>query len=88
MTCYLSLKLVRLHKIDWQTLVPVSKHASKVNGTSARLQKGDKIPLWDLLFGLMLPSGNDAATALAEFFGKMIGHSLECFIDLMNKESR
>ena len=36
----------------------------------------------------MLPSGNDAAFALAEYFGKLVGCSFECFIDLMNKESR
>ena len=38
-------------------------------GTSAMLRGGDKILLYDLLRGLMLPSGNDAALTLAEFFG-------------------
>lgn len=39
-------------------------------GTSAELKSGDKLPLWSLLHGLMLPSGNDAAFAIAEFFGR------------------
>ena len=38
-------------------------------GTSAQLKGGDTILLFDLLRGLMLPSGNDAAYTLAEFFG-------------------
>jgi len=40
-------------------------------GTSARLRWKDKISLKDLLIGLMLPSGNDAAVSLAIFFGKI-----------------
>jgi D-alanyl-D-alanine carboxypeptidase (penicillin-binding protein 5/6) len=39
-------------------------------GTSAELVEGDSLSVWDLLHGLMLPSGNDAALALAEYFGK------------------
>lgn len=41
-------------------------------GTSARLKYGDVLSIWDLLHGLMLPSGNDAAFSLAESFGTYI----------------
>ena len=41
-------------------------------GTSAQLQTGDILPLKDLLYGLMLPSGNDASVAIAETIGKII----------------
>ena len=41
-------------------------------GTTAGLRKGDKASIWDLLHGMMLPSGNDAAHALAEFVGRKI----------------
>ena len=34
-------------------------------GTSAQLEAGDILSAYDLLFGLMLPSGNDAALSLA-----------------------
>ena len=50
----------------------ISKNASTVGGTSANLGKGESIQVLDLLYGLMLPSGNDAAVALAEFFGKKL----------------
>ena len=54
---------------DLEHEIKVSKYASKAPGTSANLKMGDSLTIKDLLFGLMLPSGNDAAIALAEFFG-------------------
>ena len=41
-------------------------------GTSAKLKTGDKIKLIDLMHALMLPSGNDAAFAIAEHIGKIL----------------
>jgi len=50
--------------------VPVSLRAAGVNrGTVAGVAEGEVYTVWDLLHGMMLPSGNDAATALAEYFG-------------------
>ena len=43
-----------------------------MKGTTASLEYGDQITIWDLLYGLMLPSGNDAAFCLAEGIGKKI----------------
>jgi D-alanyl-D-alanine carboxypeptidase len=40
-----------------------------VGGTTASLCEGDQVSVRDLLYGLMLPSGNDAAVTLAENFG-------------------
>ena len=39
-----------------------------MGGTSAQLQAGDKLNIRDLLYGLMLPSGNDAAVTLMHNF--------------------
>lgn len=41
-------------------------------GTSAKLAYGDTCSLYEMLYALMLPSGNDAAHALAEWGGKAI----------------
>lgn len=41
-------------------------------GTSARLEENEWVLINDLLYGLMLPSGNDAAIALAENFGCLL----------------
>ena len=46
--------------------------ASDIRGTSANLETGDILTVEQLLYGLMLPSGNDAAFALAQFFGKQL----------------
>ena len=53
-------------------MLKFSKNASSMRGTSACLKSGDVVSVWDLMHGLMLPSGNDAATALAENFGSYI----------------
>ena len=52
-----------------KTKVLISDVASDIRGTCAFLQTGDIISVEKLLYGLMLPSGNDAAFALAQFFG-------------------
>ena len=73
MTLYTVLKLAQRFHVNMATeLVKVSKEASKVIGTSAELCEGDQLTVWDLLHGLMLPSGNDASHALAEHFGNLL----------------
>ena len=53
-------------------IVRVSKHASKMPGTSASLKVGMELSLLDLFFGMMLPSGNDAAFCVAEYLGSIV----------------
>ena len=43
-----------------------------LGGTSAELLAGDKISIQELLYGMMLPSGNDAAQTLAIYFGNLM----------------
>ncbi len=50
-------------------MVRVTKSSAAVSGTTAGLIYGYWIKLIDLLHGLMLPSGNDAAYLIAESFG-------------------
>jgi len=64
--------------------VKISKNASGVEGSSIYLETGERIPLRDLVYGLMLRSGNDAAIAIAE----EIGGSTEHFVLMMNKRAR
>ncbi len=53
-------------------MLKVSKVAAAMGGTTAKLRTGDELSVWDLLHGLMLPSGNDAAMCLAENFGEYL----------------
>ena len=63
--------------------IEVSKKAASVGGSKLGLQTGDKTTIKDLLYGLMLKSGNDCAIALAEY----TGGSIEGFADLMNQKA-
>ena len=70
MTLYLSYQILKKLKINPEkTTVRVSKLSAHIGGTSAKLREGDILTIQDLFYGLMLPSGNDAATCLAETFG-------------------
>lgn len=61
--------------------VTVSKNAYKVEGSSIFLELGEKQKLIDLIYAIMLRSGNDAATAVAEHVGN---GSVEKFVQMMN----
>src|SRR5699024_7368504 len=65
-------------------IVLASERAVHISGSSIYLQQNEKIRLEDLLYGLMLRSGNDAAVAIAEH----IGGSMEGFVYLMNEKAR
>ena len=64
-------------------MVKVSNRAVGTEGSSIYLQANEKIKLEDLVYGLMLRSGNDSAVAIAEH----VGGSLEGFIFLMNQKA-
>ena len=51
------------------TLVTISRAAEKVGGTTADLKESDILTLEQLFYAMMLPSGNDAAFTLGEYFG-------------------
>ena len=46
-------------------------------GSSAKIKEGDKLTLFDLLHGIIIPSGNDASHLLAYHFGNIIFKSKE-----------
>ena len=79
MTC-----IVVIENADLNAEVKVSAKAAGTGGSRLGLKKDDKITIKDLLYGLMLRSGNDAAVALAEYVGK----DKEGFANLMNKKAK
>jgi D-alanyl-D-alanine carboxypeptidase (penicillin-binding protein 5/6) len=63
--------VLRLAAADPKVLdevVTVSKLADDTPGSTADVRAGESLPVRDLLYGLLLPSGNDAGNALAEHF--------------------
>ncbi|MCI6376233.1 MAG: D-alanyl-D-alanine carboxypeptidase [Clostridiales bacterium] len=78
MTALMALEYGRLDEV-----VTVGRNAYGVPGTSIYLSLGEKITLRDLLYGLMLASGNDAAVAIAEH----IGGSVDAFCQKMTQRA-
>lgn len=76
MTC-----LVTIMYSDLDKIVVVDEDILKAYGSSVYLEVGEEIKLIDLLYGLMLRSGNDAAIAIA----KTVAGSEEAFVYLMNE---
>lgn len=64
-------------------MVKVSVNATKTEGSSVYLKPNEKIKLEELVYGLMLRSGNDTAVAIAEH----VGGSLDGFVYLMNQKA-
>lgn len=52
--------------------VKVSRDASCITGTTAQLKHDMEISLYDLYYGMMLPSGNDAAYQIAQIGGGLL----------------
>lgn len=72
-----------IENCDLNKTIEVSKKAAGTGGSRLGLKSGDKITIRDLLYGLMLCSGNDAAVALAE----NCSGSIKEFSNLMNKKA-
>lgn len=75
--------IVVLEKSDLKEVVTVDSQAAGTGGSRLGLKKNDKITINDLLYGLMLCSGNDAAICLA----KQIAGSVEGFAEIMNQKA-
>lgn len=75
--------VIVLENADLSQVVEVSKKAAGTGGSRLGLSAGAKITIHDLLYGLMLCSGNDAAVALAE----TVGGSIEGFAEKMNQKA-
>lgn len=75
--------LIGLEQGDINELVTVDASAYGIEGSSIYLRLEEEISLKDLLYGLMLSSGNDAAVAIAVH----IGGGTQAFADIMNKRA-
>lgn len=76
--------IVALETCSPDEIVDVSINASNTEGSSIYIEAGEKIRMEDLVYGLMLNSGNDAAVAIAEH----ISGNSEAFCVLMNDKAK
>jgi len=93
MTVLLIAKEIQNDPSGLEESISFSKRADQTIGSSATVRAGESIRLKDALYGLMLPSGNDASVALAEWYGLRKGAAerkldpLKLFIDAMNEQA-
>ncbi len=76
--------IIVLETTDIEKEIEVGQEVLKMYGTNIYIEPGEKITIKDLLYGLLLRSGNDAAVALAV----ATSGSEEKFVELMNKKAK
>ena len=76
--------IVALENGNLQDDVKISKRAASIGGSVIKLRENEIYKLEDLMYGLLMKSGNDAAIAIAEH----IGGSVQNFVEMMNKKAQ
>lgn len=84
MTMLLTMEAVDSNKISLQDKVTCSENAKKMGGSTMLLDTGEVRTVEELLKGVAIASGNDAAVALAEY----LGGTEEAFVGMMNKRAQ
>ena len=84
MTAYLVFDALRTKKLDLKQTLPVSERAWKMPGSRMFIDPKMKVPVEDLIKGMIVQSGNDATMALAEG----VGGTAERFVQLMNEQAK
>ena len=84
MTSYIVSEELEKGAIKEQDMVNISEKAWRKGGSKMFVKVGDKVPVIDLLRGVIVQSGNDASIALAEF----VSGSEEVFAEVMNQQAQ
>lgn len=84
MTFLLAIESIEKGEVKETDVITIDKASASVKGSSYKLKAGEKIPLIELMRGLMIVSGNDAACAIS----KHISKSQENFVAKMNSKAR
>jgi D-alanyl-D-alanine carboxypeptidase (penicillin-binding protein 5/6) len=84
MTAYLVFDALKSGQLRWDQSVPVSARAAAAPGPLMFVPAGVQVPVSELVQGLLVQSGNDAAVVLAE----AVSGSVERFVSLMNRQGQ
>ena len=84
MSAYLVFDALKTRKIDLKQTFPVSERAWKMPGARMFIDPQMKVPVEDLIKGMIVQSGNDATMALAEGVGGTAAH----FVEMMNAQAK
>ena len=77
MTAYLVIRYAQSHPEVLDEMIRFSPRADNTVGSTAGVRAGESLSVRNLLYGLLLPSGNDASVALAEGLGHRLGENPE-----------
>ncbi|MDX2163980.1 MAG: D-alanyl-D-alanine carboxypeptidase family protein [Gammaproteobacteria bacterium] len=84
MTLYITFEALQANRIHLDDKVTISKAAWQTGGSRMFVRVGDQVPVSQLIQGVIVDSGNDACTALAEF----VGGTQPSFVNLMNQQAQ
>lgn len=84
MTMLLAMEAIDSGKIKLQDQITISENSKKMGGSSMILDTGEIRTVEEILKGIAIASGNDAAVAMAEY----LGGSESAFVDMMNEKAR
>jgi serine-type D-Ala-D-Ala carboxypeptidase (penicillin-binding protein 5/6) len=84
MTAYLVFDALKSRKLELKQTLPVSERAWKMPGSRMFIDPKMRVPVEDLIKGMIVQSGNDATVALAEGVGGTVEH----FVQLMNDQAK
>src|SRR5699024_1676355 len=84
MTFLIALEAIENKEVNKNDIITIDKDMAKVKGSSYHLKVGEKVPLYELMKGLMIVSGNDASIAIA----KHISKDEKTFVERMNAKAK
>lgn len=84
MTFLIAIEAIESNKVNPKEKVKITKKIASVRGSSYHLKENEEVPFIELMKGLMIVSGNDAAIAIATHISK----DVDDFVKLMNKKAK
>ncbi len=94
MTAILVIEYAAMHPEVLDETIVFSRRADETSGSTSDLYAGEKVTVRELLFGLLLPSGNDASVAFGEHFGDRLKSEpnetggYNAFVAAMNRKAK
>nr|WP_296644675.1 D-alanyl-D-alanine carboxypeptidase family protein [Romboutsia sp. 13368] len=84
MTFLIAIEAIENKEVNKNDIITIDNDIARVKGSSYHLKVGEKVPLYELMKGLMIVSGNDASIAIA----KHISKDVDTFVNRMNEKAK